>query len=271
VKARTSSPRLRETGPALVQALSRGLGILSQFTAHDQTLSLTELSRRTGLHRATVYRFVKTLQAEGFLTLDVSTGLYRVGPAWAAALYSLGSNTVLAEILNHDLEQLAETTGETAALSVRRGDQVQIINAVPASRGFAPKLPESSLVALSESWNVHARIHLAYSSADTRQRITAVPAVRYTDHTVTEKATIRARVAKAAVDGITYSREEYKKGLCAAAVPVFSKGEVIASLGLIFPVERFDDEDLERYARELRAAAAAMGGRLDEALKQHVV
>lgn len=263
-----TSGKARKKGPAPVQALSRGLGILSQFTSQNQRLSLADLSRRTGLHRATVYRFVKTLQAEGFLTWDTETGVYRVGPAWAAALYSLGSNTVLAEILANDLRKLADTTGETVALAVRRGDNVQVINVVAASIGFAPALPESSLVPLSESWNCHARIHLAYSSDDTKQRITGVRAIRYTNQTVVDKAAIRARVAKTAAVGITYSREEYKKGLCAAAVPIFSRGNIVASLGLVVPVERFGEANVERYSRELRAAAAAMGSRLDEAFAQ---
>ena len=227
-------------------------------------MTLAELSRKTGLHRATVYRFVKTLQEEGFLTWDAAAGVYTVGPAWAAALYSLGSDTVLAEVLKHDLESLAETTGETVALSVRRGDNVQIINVVSASHGFAPQLPESALVPLSESWNCHARIHLAFSSDDTRRRISNVPARRYTDRTVVDKAAIRARIMQAAKDGIACSHEEYKKGLCAAAVPVFSKGEVIASLGVVVPIERFGEAEVERLSGELRGAAAAIGSRLDE-------
>jgi DNA-binding IclR family transcriptional regulator len=48
------------------------------------------------------------------------------------------------------------------------------------------------------------------------------------------------------------------------AVPVFSKGDLVAVVGLIIPVERFDEEHLERYTRELRATAATMGGRLEQ-------
>ena len=73
------------SGPQLVQALSRGLGILSQFTGESRELSLAELSRRTGLHKGTVFRFVKTLEADSYLTYNSESGLYSVGPAWAAA------------------------------------------------------------------------------------------------------------------------------------------------------------------------------------------
>jgi DNA-binding IclR family transcriptional regulator len=267
VAAKIEGRQDRGKEPAPMQVLSRGLGILSQFTAQDPALSLSELGRRTGLHRGTVHRFVKALQAEGFLTLDAATGLYRVGPAWAVALYSLGGNSILSEILNHDLQMLAETTGESASLSVRRGDQIQMVNVVSTSSSFVPARTASSFVPLSEHAMVHPRVHLAYSSEDTRRRMLAVPAIKHTDRTVTDRAAIEARLAQTAAEGIAYSRGDYRKGASAVAVPIFSLGDVVAVVGLIVPSERFDD-NLERYTRELRGAAAVMGRRLDEASSQ---
>ena len=66
-------------GATLVQSLSRGLNVLAQFTAQSRTLSLSELSRKTGLHKATVHRFVKTLESEGYL-VSVDPGCYTIGP-----------------------------------------------------------------------------------------------------------------------------------------------------------------------------------------------
>ena len=210
--AKTGGRRGAGTGPAPVQAVSRALSILSQFSAQDPTLSLAELGRRTGLHRTTVYRLVRTLEAEGFLALDGDAGVYRVGPAWAASLCSLGGNLVLSDILSQDLQALADATGEGATLSVRRGDQVHIFRAISASSSFAPVLPANELVPLSAYWNVHARIHLAYSSEETRKRMSAVPAIRYTDKTVTDKAAIIAGLARTAAEGIAYSLRRAPQG-----------------------------------------------------------
>jgi DNA-binding IclR family transcriptional regulator len=116
-----------------MQVLVRRLRILTQFTAQEPALSLAELGRRTGLHRATVYRFMKTLEGEGFVALDEATGLYRVGRTWATALYLLGGDSILSEILDKDLWALANLTGESASLSIRRGDQIQMIDVTPAS------------------------------------------------------------------------------------------------------------------------------------------
>jgi DNA-binding IclR family transcriptional regulator len=228
-------------------------------------LSLAELSRKTGLHRATVYRFTRTLEVEGFLTYDPDSGLYSVGPAWAAALYSLGTDTVFGEIFRDDMRTLAETVGETVALAVRRGDRVQVINITDSSHAFAPQLPDSVLIPLNASWNVHARVHLAFSSKDTQRRMLAIPAVRYTDNTITDRRALGERLTQVAEQGIAYSHEEYRKGLCAAAVPVLVKGDVMLAVGVVAPVERFSKPDLERFSRELRAAAHSMGARLEKA------
>ena len=263
--AKTGARRVKgASGPSPVQAVSRALLILGQFSAHDPALSLADLGRRTGLHRTTVYRLVRTLEAEGFLALDGDAGVYRVGPAWAASLCSLGGNLILSDILSQDLQKLADATGEGATLSIRKGDQVQIFRAISASSSFAPVLPASDILPLSAYWSVHARIHLAYASEGTRKRMTAVPAIRFTEKTVTDRAEIIAGLAQTVTDRIAYSCEEHRKGVCPMAVPVFSKGEVVAAVGLFIPIERFDDEHIERYTRELRATAEAMGRRLEK-------
>lgn len=244
-----------------MQVLVRGLHILTQFTAEEPALSLAELGRRTGLHRATVYRFVKTLEAEGFVAMDANTGLYRVGRTWATALYLLGGNSILSEILDEDLRRLADTAGESASLSVRKGDYIQMIDITPPSSGFTPIPPANPMVPLSEHSMVHARIHLAYASDETKKKMLGVPAIRHTDRTITDRAAIEARLARIVEQGITYSRGEYRNGSAALAVPVFSQGSMVAGVGLVVPIERYD-ANLERYERELREAAAAMSARL---------
>lgn len=253
----------KEKGTTLVQSLSRGLGILSQFTADSRSLSLAELSRRTGLHRATAYRFARTLEAEGFLTFDPDTDLYTVGPAWAAALYSLGSDNALANILEEDMKALAEDLEETVAIAVRRGDQVQIIHITDSWRLFRPQLPGSSLVQLNESWNVHATIHLAYASEDTKRRMLAVAAPRYTDATITDPVALRTRLIKVAEEGVAFDHEEHRRGVCAVGVPVFEKNDMVLALGAVTPVERFTQVDISRLVPRLKEAARSMGKRLE--------
>jgi len=260
-----SQPGLaKEKGATLVQSLSRGLGILSQFTADSRSLSLADLTRRTGLHRATAYRFARTLEAEGFLTFDPDTNLYSVGPAWAAALYSLGSDNALADILREDLASLADDIQETVALAVRRGDHVQIIRKHDSSQIFRPQLPDGVLVPLNHTWNVHATVHLAYASEDTKRRLLAVPPPRFTERTLVDPEAVRERLDQVVSEGVAYDCEEHRRGVCAVAVPIFVKNDMILALGAITPAERFTSTDIERLVPRLKEAALDMGRRLED-------
>ncbi len=254
------------SGQGPIQALSRGLDILGQFTANTATLSLAELSRRTGLHRSTAYRFAKALEAEGYLTYDAESELYGVGPTWAMALYTLGSGTVFAQILNTDLRALAESTQEGVVLGVRRGDVVQIAYILPPSRGFVPKVPASNLHPLHATWNVHSQILLAFASEGTRRRMLAsIRPERFTQNTLIDPEAARARLERVFKEGVAYDHEEHNLGTCAVAVPIFWRGNAVAALALVVPVERFSEGALPSFIDQLRSAASDMGGRLDQA------
>lgn len=252
------------SGSAPIKALSRGLDILSQFTAQDPVLSLAELGRRTALNPGTVYRYVQTLQQKGYLIQDPATGHYRVGPAFAMSLFSLGGNSILLQILEGDLTRFAETTGEGASLSLRRGDEILNVNVIPPSSGFGQVIPSNSAWPLTETWSAQVRVHLAYADEETRKRALATPAVRYTENTITDRAELDKLLERTRREQIAYSREERARGRAAVAVPIMVGNALAAALGLHIPPERFDDEHLERYVPELRAAAEAMGERLSK-------
>ncbi|WP_193611057.1 IclR family transcriptional regulator domain-containing protein [Nocardioides lijunqiniae] len=85
--------------------------------------STSALARATSLARPTAHRLLTSLQAEGLLERDEATGRWLLGPE----LYLLGAAassrydvTALAQLV---VRRLAVTTGESAFLSVRRGDE----------------------------------------------------------------------------------------------------------------------------------------------------
>jgi DNA-binding IclR family transcriptional regulator len=254
MKSKETAGAVETSGSSPIQSLSRGLAILSQFSADNKTLSLTELSRRTGLHRATIHRFVKTLEYEGYL-VSTAAGSYSVGPAWAMQLYSLGSETVFAEILSKDVRALADSSQETVALGVRQGDNVNIVHALPPARSFVPTLPSNRIASLYVTWNVHAQIFLSLSNEEARRKILDFKQTRFTEHTVVDAQEAYARLERVRLEGVAYDREEFHLGTCAVGVPIMSRNKPVAVIALVVPVERFTDDALPSFIEQLRAAA----------------
>src|ERR1700728_5310350 len=96
-----------------VEALAKGLRILSLFDEQRPSWRVSDLAVAAGLPMPTAYRVVMTLAAEGYLD-HLPNGDYRPGvrtlTLGTAALRSLD----LVAIATPKLQQLAARTGETA-------------------------------------------------------------------------------------------------------------------------------------------------------------
>jgi DNA-binding IclR family transcriptional regulator len=83
----------------------------------------SELARDANLARPTVHRLLTALAAEGFVDRDEATGRWSLGPE----MYLLGSMAAerydVTDGARGILRDLARDTGESAFLSVRRGDE----------------------------------------------------------------------------------------------------------------------------------------------------
>lgn len=106
-----------------VEALAKGLRVLSLFTEQRPTWRVSDIAAATGLPLPTVYRVIMTLLSEGYLE-HLPSGEYRPGvrvlTLGTAALRSMD----LVEISTPLLKRLAGETGETVNLCVLTGDRV---------------------------------------------------------------------------------------------------------------------------------------------------
>src|ERR1700687_2301083 len=123
-----SSPESAGTGQASqpdyrVEALAKGLRVLSVFSERRPTWRITDIATEVSLPLPTAYRIVMTLTSEGYLE-HLPSGEYRPGvrvlTLGTAALRSLD----LVELATPRLQELANATGETVNLAVLTGDQV---------------------------------------------------------------------------------------------------------------------------------------------------
>jgi IclR family pca regulon transcriptional regulator len=106
-----------------VEALAKGLRILTLFTEQRPAWRVADMVTVSGMPMPTVYRVVKTLTAEGYLE-HLPSGEYRPGvrvlTLGSAALRSLD----LVELATPRLRELAGATGETVNLCVLNDDRV---------------------------------------------------------------------------------------------------------------------------------------------------
>lgn len=102
-----------------VAVLDRAFAILNAFGPTDDRLTLTEVSRRTGLYKSTVLRLLGALEHGGFIR-KLSDGQYGIGhqPLRLATLYQRSFQ--VGPIVEPILQQLSRDLGETASFTCDR-------------------------------------------------------------------------------------------------------------------------------------------------------
>jgi len=110
----------RTTGQG-TQVVHRVGQLLRAVAGRERGSTVAELAAETGLTRPTVHRLLTGRAAEGLVDRDAGTGAWQLGPE----LYVLGAVAAhrypIRELAGPSLRRLAEATGESAFLSVRRG------------------------------------------------------------------------------------------------------------------------------------------------------
>jgi IclR family transcriptional regulator, pca regulon regulatory protein len=234
-----------------VEALAKGLRILSLFDEQRPSWRVTDLAAAAGVPMPTVYRVVMTLTAEGYLD-HLPNGDYRPGvktlTLGTAALRSLD----LVGIATPKLQRLGDTTGETVNLAVLTGDRVLYLVRLRNSDLVTANIQVgSTLPAVTTSIGKLLLANL--DEADLRARITAESfAAQHGPNAKVSLDELREELAQIRDQGWSMQDEELAYGLRSVAGPITgADGRVVAGVNLAVQAR---DWSTQRIVRELRPA-----------------
>jgi DNA-binding IclR family transcriptional regulator len=235
------------------------LTVLSAFCAEHPLLSLTQLSRRTGLPLATAHRLAAELTTWGALERDAG-GRYRIG----LRLWEVGSlaprGLGLREVALPFLEDLYETTHETVQLAVLDGTDVVYLERIPGRDSV------SVLTRVGGRWPAHLTgvglALLAYASRETQERYLAGPLARLTERSITGAARLRRELAEVRRLGYAVSDGQVTLDALSVAAPVHDRDDhVVAALSIVVRTGTVPTAVLAPAVRtSARAISRALGG-----------
>lgn len=211
--------------------LRRLLLLLESFDPQHDELTLTELSKRSGLPLTTTHRMVGELTAAGVLE-RTAAGRYRVGlRLWetaALAPRALG----MRETAFPFLEDLFLATRENVLLAVRDGDEMVFVERLSAP-GAVPVLSF-----LGRRRSLHASsaglVLLAYAEPQRQERVFAGPLRRYTSRTLVDPTALRAELDRIRRCGHAISEGHMSLSAVSVAAPVRDETDTVtASLTVV--------------------------------------
>jgi DNA-binding IclR family transcriptional regulator len=229
--------------------ISKAFLLMRSFRG-DPVLGVSELSRRTGIPRTTVFRLANQLFEEGALS-RVGTK-YRIG----ATLFELG-NLHLPERLRERtqpvLDDLQRITGCDVSLLELVGDDVIVVGAARARR------TRSTVGHLGQRLPAHAcaggQVLVAFEHRPLPALLSAV-----TKRTIVDQTQLQRRLAEIRRVGSAVENAEIEDGRTGVAVPVLNRhGRVLGALMLMGATNTMDLDALRNTAAAFSRALTAAG------------
>ncbi|WP_067833186.1 IclR family transcriptional regulator [Actinomadura kijaniata] len=239
-----------------IAAVERAMDVLLLFGRSGRPdLGVTEIATELDLTKAAVHRILTALRSRDLITVDPVTRRYSLGHAAIALGRAYLARMDLRAMAAPELRRLSQLTGETATLSVRRGDTRMYVDQVVPAQALRME------VSLGIPYPLHAgassKAILAFlddAEVDGYLRRHSLDAI--TSRTITDPDALRAELAATRERGHATSLGERETGAASIAAPVFDHdGHVIAALSLSGPDSRFEPRMDEHVPLLLEASA----------------
>lgn len=207
-----------------VTALARGLELLRCFRDGEVSLSNSDLSERTGLPKATIFRLTHTLCALDYLVADTRAGTYRLSAGVLHLGFSVLSAIDIGERAQHEMRALRDGPNSYITVALGEQHQLEVIYLVTCNshEGVALSIRVGTRLPLFESGIGQAI--LVGMHDDDREAVFEI-AARESEQ---READGRARFAEAKsfyeVKGFCTGYGTWRSDVNGIAVPVFSLG-----------------------------------------------
>lgn len=250
----------RTKPPPGTQSVRRAIALLKAFTGDAPEMGLADLTDAVGLARTTAHRLLSALESEGLVARNPANNAYRLGPA-AIALGSraLRSNDLRAVARSY-LEEMAETSGETATLAALADGRILIIDEVLSQHllGTGPS------IGTSYALHVTATGKAILAAMDDERRRALVPdrLERIGPAAIEDPEELEADIRRTRDRGYAVAVEELEEGFAAVGAAIHDPtGNATAAVSLGGPSTRLVDK-LEPLGELCREAAGKISSAL---------
>lgn len=239
--------------------LERTFSLLDVLAAHQDPVSLKEISEQSGLHPSTAHRILNDLAVGRFVDRP-EAGSYRLGMRLLELGNLVKARLDVREAAISPMRELHRLTHQPVNLSMRQGDEIVYIE-----RAYS----ERSGMQVVRAIGGRAPLHLTsvgklFLANDDPQRvrayITRTGLTGNTRNSITDPARLERELAVVRAHGYARDDEELELGVrCMAAGIHDDQGRLVAGLSVSAPADRLEESWLERVKSTAAEISVALG------------
>jgi IclR family KDG regulon transcriptional repressor len=245
----------------VVKSVWRTVKIFELLSCGD-SLSVTEISKKLGFPKASVYEILFTLNKEGIIEKDPATNRYHLG----LKLFELGNmarhNLDIRKAAIPFLKRLNEHLDETVHLTLLDHDEVLYIECFESTK----RLRTYSVIGDRAPLHCTAvgKAILAFLSQDEIERIIQVKGLEnFTENTLTHKDLLLKDLEKVVQYGYAVDNMEHEEGVRCVGAPIRNnEGNVLASISVSGPSQRITTNKIPEIATIVISTAREISSRL---------
>lgn len=245
----------------MIQVIERAAAAL-EIVAAQETASLADLSRETGLKKTTLNTILTTLVSVGLLE-KVAQGQYALGPKIKSFGKGVQCSSGLRDVAESVAEGLARSTGELAVVSILSGGTLRYL----ASAHLSDRLTVTGERVAPEPvlGTATGRVLAAYLKKDAALRLAenyGFPLNSWPE--AANKASYLKLLSGIRSEGMVF-RGDTGAGIVAMAVPVLNcDGSASAAIGVALPIVRFDAGRRKKLISEMKRFSVQMAAELNK-------
>ncbi|HEV7247480.1 MAG TPA: IclR family transcriptional regulator C-terminal domain-containing protein [Shinella sp.] len=227
-----------------VNALARGLEVITVFTRFTPKMTLSEIAQATGMTRATARRFLLTLAHEGYV--DISGKHFSLAPKVLQLGFSALSSMDLWDVAQPVMNGLSEKLSESCFSAVLDDQSViYVARATPNNRRVNVGISIGSRVP-AYCVSTGRVLLAALPEEDVHRYIEDMVFTKFTPNTITSKVQLRSLLDEVRRQGWSIVDQELEVGLRSLSVPIRDgAGQIVAALNVCCPSTRISLDDMK--------------------------
>lgn len=245
-----------------VQTLERALDILEVLSRSEESLGVTEIGNRIGLHKSTVHRILQTLCYRGYVEKEKERERYRLGIKIVELGITFFNDLEIRKVAAAFLVLLAKSFDEVVHLVLPDDGEVVYID----------RRESSQVISMHSKVGRRAPMHCTavgkailstLSEEEVRHILKVKGMAQFTPQTITDPDVMVEQLRQISKTGIAIEAEENEVGILCLGTPIFDySGRAIGAISVSGPANRIKEKGIQRIGEEIKKAGQEMSAKL---------
>jgi IclR family KDG regulon transcriptional repressor len=243
-----------DSGPTArkkIASVQRALDILNLFNNGHVELGNAEIAKLLDLPVGTASGLIYTLKSNNYLDQNPVNRKYRLGLKLAERAAILLDQLDIRKVAAPFLEELRDWCGESVNLAVRDGFEVVYIERMFGDHALGIR-SELGRRGTLHSTALGKAIFSYLPTSEQKLLLTNYKFTPITPFTITDKEIFLNELRLINNQGYALDEQENELGGRCVGSPIFNRtGYPIAAVSISIPIQRFLDQDIEKYSKKL--------------------